>query len=720
MARVMLDLWPILLNRRGAETQRRKEMAPFSGIKQTFDLAKQLHRAGQLGEAEKLYRRIIAAEPKQADSLHLLGVVLHQTGRKDEALELIQRSIVISPRCAEAHYHLARILTENDLIDLAMSAYRRAIQLKPGYAEALNNLGSLLAQQRQFGDALLTFQQAIIARRDYAEAQFNVGKTLHELGRLDEALEAYQRAISLKNNYAEAHNNQGQILSEFRQPEQALACFERCLVLQPGNARALNNQGNAQKDLGQLDAAVDSFQRAIAANPNLAEAHNNLGNVLKDQGVLDEAVNAYRRAADLDPTNCMFASNLLYLLHFHPAYDARAIAAEQNRWNRQYVEPIVASSTPTPTFGNTPEPLRRLKIGYVSPDFRDHVQSLFTVPVLSHHDHEGFEIFAYSSTKRPDKFTQQIAGYIDCWRDVGQLDDAALCEVIRADGIDILVDLTMQMAGGRPMLFARRPAPVAVAWLAYPASTGLLRIDYRLSDPYLDPPGMDETIYAEQTIRLPSTFWCYDPLDCRDIPVNSLPAIDAGVVTFGCLNNFCKVNENAIMSWARVLARVENSRLLLLAQPGSHRQRVVARFEEHGIAGERIEFVPVQPRAEYLKTYHRIDIGLDTFPYNGHTTSLDSFWMGVPVVTLAGNTAVGRAGLCQLSNLGLSELAGQSEPQFAELAVRLAADLQRLQQLRATLRSRMQESPLMDPRRFATDLQSQFRWMWMRWCEQQG
>ncbi len=356
-----------------------------------------------------------------------------------------------------------------------------------------------------------------------------------------------------------------------------------------------------------------------------------------------------------------------------------------------------------------------MRIGYVSPDFRDHCQSLFTIPLLSHHDHEAFTIFCYSSVERPDRCTQRIASYADVWREVRPLDDAAICQVIRADRIDILVDLTMHMANGRPLVFARKPAPVQVAWLAYPGTTGIAAMDYRLTDPRLDPPG-SEAHNAERTVRLPNSFWCYDPL--TDQPaVNPLPALSCAWLTLGCLNNPCKLTGQTLRLWGAVLRRLPNARLLLMAPPGPRRRRLHQRLAEQGIAAERVSFVPYRPRAEYLRSYHDIDLGLDTFPYNGHTTSLDSLWMGVPVITRVGKTWVGRGGLSQLFQLGLLELAAESDEGFVSAVVALAGDLPRLAALRQQLRGRLEQSPLMDAERFARDVEAAYRKIWRAYCQ---
>ncbi len=293
--------------------------------------------------------------------------------------------------------------------------------------------------------------------------------------------------------------------------------------------------------------------------------------------------------------------------------------------------------------------------------------------------------------------------------------DAEVAQQIREDRIDILVDLTMHMSLGRSLVFARKPAPIQVAWLAYPGTTGLSTMDYRLTDPFLDPPGMHDHDYCEISVRLPDTFWCYDPLS-EETEIGELPALRDGHITFGCLNNFCKASPRTLELWARVLQAVKGSRFLLLAVPGQHRQTIQDFFQSKGIEADRLDFVEFQARPDYLKVYRRIDIGLDTLPYNGHTTSLDSFWMGVPVVSRIGSTVVGRAGWSQLCNLDLKELAAQSDDQFVRIAVDLAGDLERLNNLRKTLRERMKRSPLMDAPKFARSVESAYRTMWKTYC----
>jgi predicted O-linked N-acetylglucosamine transferase (SPINDLY family) len=388
------------------------------------------------------------------------------------------------------------------------------------------------------------------------------------------------------------------------------------------------------------------------------------------------------------------------------------------RWEQTYARPLEAqieahTNDRSQDRTSTRSVESRLRVGYVSPDWREHPIGRFMLPLLSNHDHERFEIFCYSDLARPDALTKRLRDLADVWRDTAGLPDDRVARLIRADRIDILVDLTMHMAGSRLLTFARKPAPVQVTYLAYCGTTGLPTIDYRLTDPYLDPPGSDERFYSEWSVRLRS-YWCYEPLDGAP-DVQLPPAQLAARVTFGCLNNFCKVSPESLATWCRLLRALPSSRLLLHAAEGVHRERLRKRAAAEGIEPQRIEFVGTFPVAKYLEQYHRIDIALDPFPYPGGTTSCDALWMGVPVVTLPGVTAISRGGLSILSNLELPELVAASPDEYVRIAAELAANLPRLADLRATLRERMRISPLMDAPGFARDIEAAYRRMWQEW-----
>ncbi|HMF19344.1 MAG TPA: tetratricopeptide repeat protein, partial [Gemmataceae bacterium] len=537
-----------------------------------------------------------------------------------------------------------------------------------------------------------------------------------QAGRLNQAEQLYRQILDADANQVDALHLLGVIAGQTGRNDLAVKYLDAALCLKPDLAQAHSNRGIALAGQGKLAEAEASFVRALCLKPDFADAHVNLGHAVRDQGRLDDALDAYLAALALKPDSPYIHSSLIGVLNYHPGYDAAAIHEECRRWNQRYAEPLNKLILP---HANPPDPERRLRVGYVSPDFREHVDSFFTVPLLSNHDHRQYEICCYADVAFPDALTERLRGFADLWRSTVGLSDQQVADIIRADQIDILVDLEMHLANNRLLMFARKPAPVQVCWLGCPGGTGLSAMDYRLTDPYLDPPGLFDGFYSEESIRLPDTFWCYDPLTDQP-PVNALPALANGVITFGCLNNFCKINDGVLALWAKVLQAVPQSRLLMLAPQGQPREHVLLRLKQNGIDSARVDFVHKRRRLEYLQLYQRIDLGLDPLPYNGHTTSLDGFWMGVPTLTLLGKTVVGRAGWSQLCNLGLQELAAQTPEQFVALAARVAADLPRLQELRATLRQRMQQSPLMDGKRFARHMEQAYRQMWRRWCGQRS
>ncbi len=647
-------------------------------IEQALRTALEHHQAGRLAEAEALYRQVLIECPTHAGVLHLLGILAGQAGRTDASIDLIGRAIAVDPGVAAYHGNLAESYRRSGQWERAVASLRRAIALAPEAADAHNHLGIAFCALKQQGEALAAFGRAIELRPEFAEAHNNLGSALRQEGRLDEAIAAYGRAVQLKPEYAEAHRNLGSVLY----------------------------------DLKRFDEAIAAYRCALALAPHLVEAHLRLGNYLANRGRLDEALGCLRTAIALRPDEPGVASNLLYALQFFGDHDARALLAEHRRWDARFAAPLAASILP---HANEARPDRRLRIGYVSPDLRSHVIGHNLRPLFREHDHRHFEIVCYADVDRPDTLTARFQELADVWRDIVGRTDDEVARLIREDRIDILVDLALHMDRNRLLVFARKPAPVQVTFAAYPGTTGLSAIDYRLTDPGLDPPGIGDADYAEESIRLPNTFWCYDPLT-EEPGVNALPALANGYVTFGCLNHPAKVNAGVLALWARVMRAVDGSRLIMLSPEGPHRGDIHRRLEQEGVAPGRVTFFAHQPHAQYLKLYHGIDLVLDTFPYNGHTTSLDALWMGVPVVTTVGRTVVGRAGLSHLRNLGLPELAAETPEEFVRIAAQLAGDLPRLSRLRASLRDRMRRSPLMDAPGFARGIEAAYRSMWRRWC----
>jgi predicted O-linked N-acetylglucosamine transferase (SPINDLY family) len=592
--------------------------------------------------------------------------------------------------------------------DSAAKLCREILAADPQHADAINLLGIIDFFAGRLQPALEKVRRAVELNGDNAGYHYNEGQICGNLGRTQEAIAAFRQAISLQENLADAWLGLGMMYRLEKKPEEMLQAFTRAAELRPERAHWQGALAGHLAAHDRIDEAIAAYRRAIAVQPDFAEAHLNLGNTLKDTGRLDEALECFDRALQSKPSYSEALVNRLNTIHFHVGFGPEEILAETRKFEEIFALPLAPEIQP---HTNDRSADRRLRIGYVSPDFRDHVVGRNVLPVLRRHDKSKFEIFCYASVYREDEITGQFRSAADVWRNIVNVGDAEVAKMIRDDEIDILVDLGMYLAHSRPLVFARKPAPVQVAFAAYPGTTGLSAIDYRLTDPYLDPNGRDE-FYSEKSIRLPHSFWCFDPLEV-DAPVNRLPAMDAGYITFGCLNNFCKVTDRTLELWAKVLREVPDSRLILQTKTGRHRERILSKL---GIDPDRVEFSLYLPRPKYLRLYHRIDLGLDTFPYNGHTTSLDSLWMGVPVVSLCGQTVASRAGFSQSSNLGLADqLVAETDERFVELAVNLARDLPRLSELRRSLRVRMEKSPLMDAAGFARGIEAAYSFMWQTW-----
>jgi protein O-GlcNAc transferase len=747
---------------------------------ETFERAVQCHRAGDLLRADHLYRDAVQSDPLNADlwcmwganalglrrwddaerslrqaimldsghaaALDNLGIALAQLGKREEAVDCFQKSAQANPQNAAAFENLGITLAKLARFDEAAASFQRAIELDPRRAECYLQLADVRTKQARYAAAEAVYRQALDVQHDSAIALAQLGNVVKAQGRREEAIEYYQRslqlvpqqpmtlnnlgvaqleqgrlelavvalesAIRLKPDYGWAYSNLSNASRARGQISAAIAQARRALELQPASAEAQNSLGAAQLLERSLDAAAAAFQQAIALKPAYGAAWVNLGNTRAAQGNLAEALDCYRRAMQIDPHDPLPHSNLVYMLHYDPACDAHGLTTEHQRWQARHAAPL---KPPVLEYANARDPDRKLKIGYVSPHFCDHCQAFFLAPLLAHHDREQFEIHCYAEVVRPDAITDQLRSHADGWHPTPGKSDAQVAESIQADGIDILVDLSLHMERNRLLVFARKPAPIQVTWLGYPSTTGLDTIDYRLTDPFLDPPGMNDQWYSEESIRLPDTFWCYDPLTSEP-EVNALPALSSSQFTFGCLNNFCKVNDRVLEQWARVLLAVPCSRLMIACHPGAHRHHPLEVFQAAGVEPQRIDFVPFSKRKPYLERYHHIDLALDTFPYNSHTTSLDALWMGVPTVTLMGTTPVARAGWSQLSNLGLTEFAATSADDFVKIAAHFAGHLPELNLIRSSLRSRMQQSPLMDGTRFARQIGTAYRTMWQRWC----
>jgi predicted O-linked N-acetylglucosamine transferase (SPINDLY family) len=553
--------------------------------------------------------------------------------------------------------------------------------------------------------------RAILQRDpEHADALHLLGVIALQTGNLEPALALVQRAVALRPDAAVCRNNLGQVLDRLGRNAEAARCYAAAIELDPGYAEAYNNLGYLLARQDRVTEAEPLYAKAIELDPAYAAPHTNRGNLLKDRGELDAAIGAYRRAVSLRPDLSALHSNLLLALHYSASCSPADLEREHRGWAERHVAPFAAARRP---YGNAPEPERRLRVGYVSPDFREHPVARFILPVFRERDPRQVEVFAYSDATAPDAVTAAVRGHVDHWRDVAALDDDALANAVRADGIDILVDLAAHSGHNRLLAFARKPAPVQITYLAYCSTTGVDAIDYRITDRFLDPPE-EQSHYTETSIYLPNCYWCYST---PPLPAGA-PSSDrlAGPPTFGCLNNFAKVTDVTLDLWTQVLRRAPDASLLVYARTEPQRERVRRALRSGGVDESRAGFVGYQSLADYLQSYRRIDVGLDTTPYGGGTTTCDALWMGVPVVTLAGRTAVSRAGATLLSNVGLERLVTRTAEPYVEVAAATLRDGAGLAGLRAGLRRRLERSPLMDAPRFARDFEAALRTAWRSWC----
>jgi predicted O-linked N-acetylglucosamine transferase (SPINDLY family) len=517
-----------------------------------------------------------------------------------------------------------------------------------------------------------------------------------------------RRARRLKPDDSATLNNLGRVVFDLGKADEAINCCKTVLALRPDDADALNNLGNFGSRRG-----VDLYRRALILRSDFAAAQCNMGSILQDLGRLDEAIACYRRALAIKPNFITARSSLLTALHYSPHYDGRALLEEAWRYGERVERGVVGRD-----FGHSRDVGRRLRIGYVSADLRAHPVGYFLSRVLSAHDHDAVEVTCYSNSATQDAVTSRLRQSAHRWRDIMLLPDRAAAAMIAADGIDILVDLAGHTAKNRLPLFALKPAPIQVSWLGFFGTTGLGAMDYVLGDQVVAPAG-DEAYFTEALWRLPGCYLCYDPPRLA-VPNGPFPALRNGFVTFGCFNNRTKISDGTVAAWAALLHRVEASRLFLKSRSFTDAEcqsALVAQFAAHGIPPERLILEGHEALAQALAAYNRVDIALDPFPFGGGTTTAETLWMGVPLVTLRGERWVGRISASILTALDLTDWVTDDIEGYIDLAARLAADLPGLTDLRASLRHRLETSGFCDGPAFTRSLEAAYRAMWRIWCE---
>ncbi|MBS0337844.1 MAG: tetratricopeptide repeat protein [Proteobacteria bacterium] len=659
-----------------------------------------LFKRHSAGAAERLLERGIAAEA---------------SGAAAEAMQCYRQAIEADPHCAAAHCNLGLLYLAAGRVAEAEAALRAALQAREDFPEAWVALADALESQGRDAAALEALERAIALRDGYEGALMNAAVLLQKMRRLDAAATRYRQVLELAPDAAALHNNLANVLQALGRLGEAEASCRRALELDPGLPEAHFNLGNILQGLGRATESEESLRRALELRPGYREAYTGLGNALRDQGRVDAAQASFRAALELDAGDRDARDNLLLSLNYTDRHTRAEVYAEHLEWARRHVPPEGARQPRA----NIPDPGRRLRIGYVSGDFRRHSVAYFIEPVLARHDRSSFEVTCYSNVALPDQMTAHLMRLADHAREISGLGDAEAAQLVRTDGIDILVDLAGHTAGHRLGVFALKPAPVQATYLGYPNTTGLAAVDWRITDVHADPPGDGDEFHSERLLRLPKTFLCFQP-PAEAPEVQPPPSLKNGFVTFGSFNVLPKVTPEVIRAWSLLLGRVPGSRLLLkalgLGDAGS-RAQMLAAFARHGVAADRVTVLPLEGSLrDHLARYHEMDIALDPFPFNGTTTTLEALWMGVPVVAIAGDRHSARVGSSILANAGLRELVARDADEYVALAAALAADGARLAALRLAMRDRVAASPLRDPAGFVRDLEGAYREVWARWC----
>jgi protein O-GlcNAc transferase len=620
------------------------------------------HRAGRLAEAEGIYREILSQAPDEPEVLHLLGYLAFQVQRYDVAVELISRAIALNPHKAKFYDNLGNALRMIGRPADAIAAQTLALELDPADYEARSNLAVAYMTSRQFAQAERHFRQVLAEHPELAEVWNNLGGALRELRRINESVAAFERAIALK--------------------------------------------------------------------PDLAEAHNNLASALSSQGRQEEAVREYRRSIELRPGHFSGHSNLLLSMHYLPEVTPEEIFEEHSRWatvhgaaSRDTGILPVRSGRHGLEARVTGAPPGKIRIGYISADFYGHVVSYFIEPLLREHDREKFEIYCYADLANLDGTSERLLSLANEHRLITGMRTHDVAELIRRDGIDILVDLGGHTWPNNLKVLALKSAPVQGTYLGYPNTTGLTTVDYRITDSIADPPGWTEKYHTEKLWRLPRCAWCFRPqTEARDIPAASIePPDQSRPVTFGSFNTLAKVTPWVIELWSDVLKAVSGSRLLIKAYTLADEEtkaRLRDAFASFGIDASRLALESHQRLyVDHLNLYRQVDIALDTSPYNGTTTTCVAMWMGVPVIHLAGKTHVSCVGASLLHAVGLDDLSASTREEYIATAARLAKDQFRLKEIRSSLRDKMQRSELMDESGLARAIEGAYRAMWESACQ---
>lgn len=665
---------------------------------------------GRMAEAIAPMQKVVQLEPKDAEAHRNLATALKELGQIKSAEAHFRKSIALNSQDALACMSLGKILNEQFNFIEAEKLCRKAIMLSYDFPEAHDQLGIALLGQKKLIDAESSFRAAILLKPDMADAHNNLGITLNEQIRYAEAESSYIQALKLNPVFTNAFMNLAKNFSDQEKYTQAEIAYRKALDIDPKHSLSLTGLGLALHLQRKEEEARAVLEQALALDSQLPEALNTLGNVHKELGNTQIALDYYRKAIDIKPEFTFVYSNLLLIAGYHAKLPPEQLLQEAKQFGA-YVSARVKNPY-TRWLCQLPDGNTKLRIGFVSGDLKRHAVAFFLEGLLRHFDKTKIELIAYTTQPKEDEVTALIKPHFIKWQAIYGKSDKDAAEIIYQDAPHILFDLSGHTAYNRLPMFAHKPAPIQVTWAGYPATTGMTEMDYILADPYLVPVG-EEHPFVEQVWRLPEVAGCFAPL-VEDVPVASLPALQNGYITFGCFNNLVKMSDDVVAVWSQILHSVPNSKLYLQTRQLSEKsavQQTYERYAAHGIAPEQLIVEGVTPRVEYFRSYNKIDIALDPFPCPGGTTTADTLWMSVPVLTMKGRDFWSRLGESLAYNVGLPNWIAKDAADYIAKAVAFADDKNYLAELRSELRDKVMASPLFDAKRFTTHFEEAMRQM---------
>jgi len=649
----------------------------FSSQKEINSLITLFH-SGQFIKVDQLCSEFLKKEPHSLKILNIYGASLMTQGKYKMALVIFNKLIQLNPNYASAYANRALVLYHLGLYKESLINCNKAIQLNPTSAEAYCNRGVVFNDLGQFNNSIDDYNTAIQLKPDYAEAYYNLAETLKNFKQLNNALDNYNKAIQISPDYADAYCNRGVLLYELGQAQESLKNYNKAILLDPDCVEAYNNRGDFFFNNGQLEDAENNFSTAILLNPEYADAYRNQFNILNYKSNATQEL-IYNKISE-------FAN-----IFINNSFDSKSLNLNKSKINR------VKNND------------KRLKVGYISPDFKTHSVAYFFLPLLKAHNTNLIKVHCYYNNSKIDETTKLIKKESESWRDIANLDDITVVNLIKKDNIDILVDLAGHTANNRLTVFPYRPAPIQITWLGYPNTTGLDVMDYRFTDNIADPIGEADKFYSEKLIRLPNGFLCY----FGDISITyqkKPPYLKEGHITFGSFNDLPKVSASVIKLWSQVLLSVSDSQLIIKTKQFSDsktKARYLTLFKIEGIDSSRIKlFSKIAKKKDHLSLYNSIDLCLDTFPYNGTTTTCEALWMGVPTITLNGDRHASRVGASIMTHVGLEEFIAIDKQNFINIAVYFSKNINSLGEIRKNLRNKMKNSALCDNKLFAKNIEN--------------